>query len=89
MPRLSRRSVLARSAHALPAVGARHAAAAGSGHAHEVTRTDAEWRDRRGDAYAAMREGSTTPPHSSDLADETAFGDHDCKSCDLILYDPR
>lgn len=89
MPRLSRRSVLAGSALAVPALGLRHAAAESSEFAYEVTRTDAEWRELLGDAYAVMREGGTEKPHSSDLVDETASGAYDCKGCDLTVYNSR
>ena len=90
MSRLNRRSVLAGSALALPALAARRARAAGAeGFVYEVTRTDAEWRARLGDAYAVMREGGTEKPHSSDLATEAADGTYGCKGCDLTLYSSR
>lgn len=54
----------------------------------EVTRSEAEWRDRLStEEYNVLRKASTELPRSSDLWNNTAEGIYCCKGCDLTVYD--
>ena len=53
---------------------------------YEVTRTEAEWRTRLGEAYPVMREGKTEAPMSSRIWAEARAGRYECKGCDLVQY---
>ncbi len=53
---------------------------------YEFTLTDAEWRERLGDAYSVLREGKTERQRSSPIWDETRAGMYHCKGCDLPHY---
>lgn len=56
----------------------------------EITRTEAEWRERLTDfEYAVMREEDTERAYSSPLNDEKRSGIYHCKGCDLSLYDSQ
>ena len=56
----------------------------------EITRTEAEWRERLSDfEYAVMREEATERAYSSPLNDEKRAGIFHCKGCDLALYDSQ
>lgn len=52
--------------------------------------TDAQWRQRLGDArYAVLRQAATEPPFSSPLDHETRAGIYHCAACDLALYSSK
>ena len=53
---------------------------------YEITRTEAEWRARLGDAYPVLREGRTEQPMSSGIWAEARPGRYDCRGCDLTQY---
>lgn len=53
----------------------------------EVTRTEAEWRERLSDwEYRIMREGATEPHFTSEYWNEERPGHYNCQGCDLTLY---
>ncbi len=63
-------------------------AAGDSDFTFEITRSDAEWRERLGDeGYRILREGGTEAKHSSPLVDETRDGVYCCRGCDLPVYE--
>ncbi|ODT77464.1 MAG: peptide-methionine (R)-S-oxide reductase [Pelagibacterium sp. SCN 64-44] len=56
-------------------------------HAYEVTRTDAEWRDRlTPEQYRVMRGHGTEPPGSCALLHEKRAGTFSCAGCDTPLF---
>lgn len=91
MTHLHRRALLTSSAvfAGLTALGTKGAAAVPAGRDafdYEVTRTEAEWRARLGDAFPILREGKTERQRSSPLWAEAREGDYLCKGCDLHQY---
>lgn len=90
--RTSRRAFLgtaAATAIATPfAASAQAEAPSGEEMVYEVTRTEAEWRERLTDfEYSILREFSTEPRFISDLWQEERPGHYQCRGCDLTLYD--
>lgn len=88
----TRRAVLAGSAAALGGITAGSAARAGQTQGdtfqYEVTRTEAEWRERLSDLeYAILRDGRTEGRRSSEFWQSDAPGTYQCKGCDLTLYE--
>jgi peptide-methionine (R)-S-oxide reductase len=52
-----------------------------------VDLTEAEWRERLGDAaYEVLREEGTEPRGSSDLLTEKRAGEYLCAGCGLVLF---
>lgn len=91
---LSRRAMLSGSALAIPVIAAstaaRGAANATDDFSYEVTRTEAEWRERLGDdVFQIMRGGATEKPFTSDLVSEFGNGTYSCRGCDLPIYESR
>ncbi len=71
-----------------PARAAGPAAAAPGG--FEVSRTEAQWRQRLTPAqYTVLREEGTEPPYSSPLNDEHRSGRFACAGCALDLFSSR
>ena len=89
----TRRAVLAGSAAALGGLAAAgRTASAGTttddGFTYEITRTDAEWRERLSDfEHYVLREGGTELRRQSPLWEETRAGTYACRGCDLTLYE--
>lgn len=89
----TRRAVLAGSAAALGGLAAtgrtaRAGTTADDGFSYEITRTDAEWRERLSDfEYYVLREGGTELRRQSPLWEETRAGSYACRGCDLTLYE--
>lgn len=55
---------------------------------YQVTRTEAEWRERLSEAeYYIMREFGTEQRFASDLVEEERDGHYHCRGCDLTIYD--
>jgi peptide-methionine (R)-S-oxide reductase len=65
----------------------RPAVAQGKTAAFEVTRSDAEWRQRlTPDQFHVLRKHGTEPPGSSPLDKESGKGTYHCAGCDLPLF---
>lgn len=80
---MNRRRFLAATAATL---GAAQAARAHEG-SHELTRSEAEWREMLSDIeYRVMREEGTERAFSSDLHDLKTEGIYHCRGCDQRLY---
>ncbi len=61
---------------------------ASDGFAYEVTRSDAEWKERLSkNEYNILREAGTELPKSDPLWEEARNGNYFCKGCDLHVYD--
>ena len=57
---------------------------------YEVTRTEAEWKERlTNNEFRVMRKGATERRKSSPLWQETRAGIYSCKGCDLPVYDSQ
>lgn len=57
---------------------------------YEITRTEAEWRDRlTDDEFDILRNGSTEQRFTSDLWNAEAPGTYHCKGCELEIYHSR
>ncbi|MEL6170048.1 MAG: peptide-methionine (R)-S-oxide reductase [Pseudomonadota bacterium] len=55
---------------------------------YEITRTDAEWRERLTEAeFDILRGGATEARFTSPFVEQTTEGSYSCKGCDLTLYD--
>jgi len=86
---ISRRAVLGSAAASTALLAGRPARAeGGSGHAYEVTRTEAEWRAMLSEEeFRILREGGTETRFASPLVEETRPGVYHCRGCDLPAYD--
>lgn len=85
----TRRGFLATSALAAASTVVPRTAGAGvhDDFIYEITRSDADWRERlTEDEYRILRRGGTELPGSSPLWTETRPGDFCCKGCDLLIY---
>lgn len=53
----------------------------------EITRSEAEWRERLTlEEFAVLREEATEEPYSSPLNEETRSGIYSCAGCELDVY---
>jgi peptide-methionine (R)-S-oxide reductase len=67
-------------------------AATGTGEdfSYEITRTEAEWRERLSEEeFRVLRKGETELPGTSPLADDMRDGEFHCRGCDLNVYTSR
>ncbi|EPX78957.1 peptide-methionine (R)-S-oxide reductase [Litoreibacter arenae] len=90
---LNRRRFFAYSSAAALTAGTSSSALAldsegGSTFEYEITRTDAEWRERLNPLeYAILREGKTEKQKTSPLWNKTDEGTYHCRGCDLPSFD--
>ena len=55
--------------------------------AYEVSRTDAEWRERLDpEEYAVLRQAGTERPWTGELLDEKRVGTYGCRACGAELF---
>lgn len=89
---VSRRNIILRAGAALFAGGL--AASRGrrtiAAEAFEITRSDAEWKQRlTATQYAILRQEGTERPFSSPLDHEKRAGTYSCAGCDLAVFSSR
>src|SRR5215475_6039735 len=86
---ITRRSFLMNGGTCLAAVAgaALPASPSTAAETFDVTRTDAEWKERlTPDQYAVLRQSATEHPYSSPLLQEKRRGNFACAGCDLDLF---
>lgn len=55
--------------------------------AHEVTKTDEQWRaELSADEYAVLRRAGTERPWTGDLLKESRIGTYSCRACGAVLF---